>query len=475
MFFRGVKNINLKSFLPYLDTRSIVIFRALLGVVILLDLFINKWPNISYFYTESGIYLSEHLDFAIQYNPYRAIQKVGLLTFVNSEGSVKGLFVLAGLATISYAVGFKSKWSGVIIFILLFSIQQRNPYVLSGPDELIISLLAWSLFLPIGNKNFTNKNVKVISIASVGLIIQIALIYFYNADLKNGYVWQNGHGLSYALMEDLWTKPSADLLLQFPTLCSWLSQGTILLEYAIPILILIPYKRELMRLSAVITLIILHGTIFTFLSLGLFPLIAVTIIAVIIPTSFWDSVLKGQVKSVIQNEGNRAFRRGTNIISTCFLVLVFWKAILAHNHGDNNVYYPKFMKYLNETALFKQYWAMYAPNPTLEPAWYKIAALTENREFLDVKSQAPHKDDLTYLSEYKDYTWSLFFYWTYVYPDYLSDTMVKRWANIERTEWNKYHTKNKAFTTYIFAYKKTILSETKTKMPVKTTIAVSGK
>ena len=473
MFFRRAKNINLKSFLPYLDTRSIVVFRALLGVVILLDLFVNKWPNILYFYTESGIYLSEHLDLAIQYNPYRAIQKIGLLSFITSVAHVKGIFLLAGAATISYAVGFKPKWSGVIVFILLFSIQQRNPYVLSGPDELLISLLAWSLFLPIGNENFTNSNDKVVSIASVGLITQIALIYFYNADLKNGFVWQNGEGLSYALMEDLWTKSSADFLVQFPTLCRWLSQGTVVLEYAIPLLILIPYKRELMRFLAVIGLIVLHGTIFSFLSLGLFPLIAAAIIIVIMPTSFWDRVLKKRVKKEIQNESKYISHRITNVISACFLVLVFWKAILSHNHGENNVYHPTFMKYLNETALFRQYWAMYAPNPTLEPAWYKTTVLTVQSEFLDVKTELPHKDDLTYISEYKNYTWSLFFYWAYVYPDYLSSTMIQRWANIEKAEWDEAHPQNRAFNIYIFAYKKKITSAVSTTTPTKQTIAIS--
>ena len=463
----------IKHWPPYIDRRAIVVFRVLLGGVILLDLFINKWPNIAYFYTEAGVYPLDFLDASIEGNPFKALQKLSLLSLFKSAAQVKMLFAVTGTTTLLYAFGYKPKWFGVATFVLLFSIHQRNQYVLSGPDELIISLLAWSLFLPLSNKNLKDGKPKLTSVASVGLIIQIALIYFYNADLKNGFVWQEGNGLTYALMEDLWVKPTAQFLLQFPGLCKWLSYGTIAVEYTIPVLILLPFKREAFRLTAAILLVLLHGTIFSFLTLGLFPLIAATIVVVTLPSVFWDKVFKPSTDSVVDAEKHNKYSLFGKAFSSVFLVLIVWKAILSHNHGDNGVYSPKFMQYLNQTTLFKQYWAMYAPNPTLYPSWYKVAVLTENGQFLDYKAKQPHKDDLSHIEEYKDYTWSLFFYWTFVYPDQFSEVMTQRWANLEKDFWNKNNPENKATYVYIYGFRKTIVSSGKALEPTKQIVAIS--
>lgn len=447
-------------------------FRVCLGLVILLDLFVNKWSNIDFFYTETGVYPQVFQDFSIEKNPFKAIQKLGILTHINTSLQVKIFFVITGISALFYTIGYKTKWLGTATFFMLLSIHMRNPYVLSGPDELIISLLAWSLFLPLNN-NLKSPSPKLTSVASVGLIIQIALIYFYNADLKNGYVWEQGNGLSYALMEDLWTKPSAEWLLQFPDFCRWLSKGTIFIEYAVPALLIIPYKREFLRFLAAILLVVLHGTIFSFLTLGLFPIIASTIVVVILPSKFWDKVFKTQPKETDNNGETKPFQHLNIVFSSLFLVLIFWKSIISHNHGDNIVYHPRFMKYLNETTLFRQYWAMYAPNPTLNPSWYKVAVLTEDGQFLDAKSENTHKDDLSYLEDYKNYTWSLFFYWTYVYPDQLAKSMIERWVELEKQSWDKNHPKNKAQYVYIYGYKKRIAPNTEVAQPEKQVITIS--
>jgi hypothetical protein len=453
--------------MPYLDKRSLMLFRILLGACIILDILINKWSHISYFYVDSGVYTKELLELAINYNPFREIQKYSFLWFFNNEAQVKGFFFLTLFSFALYMVGFRPKLFGFIGLVLLLSIHSRNPYVLSGPDQILISLLAWSLFLPINNLKFfasSNKEAfKVSSIAAVGLITQIALIYFFNAFLKDGHIWKEGNGLAYALMEDLWVKPSASFLLEYPKVCSLLSHGTIGVEYLIALLILIPFKQNLLRAISVLLIIMLHGTIFSFLSLGLFPLVALCIVAVLLPSLFWDKALRvfknvkhTDTEEISQNPTNNIV---LNTLGAVFFVLVFWKSMLSINHYNNKIYYPNFLKYLDKTTLFTQYWAMYAPNPTLVPSWYKVVAFDSEGNATDTRADKPHKDDLTHIEEYRDYTFALFFYYTFVYPDELSGNMKQRWAVVEKQQWGAAHNSgNDQNNVYIFAYARNINS-----------------
>jgi hypothetical protein len=455
-----LKNINL----PYLDKRSLMLFRILLGACIILDIVINKWPHISYFYVDSGVYTKELLELAINTNPYREIQKYSLLWFFNNEAQVKGFFFLTLFSFALYMVGFRPKLFGFIGLVLLLSIHSRNPYVLSGPDQILISLLAWSLFLPINNLKFfasSNKEAfKVSSIAAVGLITQIALIYFFNAFLKDGHIWKEGNGLAYALMEDLWVKPSASFLLEYPKVCSLLSYGTIVVEYLIALLILIPFKQNLLRAISVVLIIMLHGTIFSFLSLGLFPLVALCIVAVLLPSLFWDKALRvfKNVKHTEETSQNPTNNIVLNTLGAVFFVLVFWKSMLSINHYNNKIYYPNFLKYLDKTTLFTQYWAMYAPNPTLIPSWYKVVAFDSEGNAIDTRTNQFHKDDLTHIEEYRDYTFALFFYYTFVYPDELSENIKQRWAVVEKQQWDKHQPNNVSKAVYIYAFSKEIIS-----------------
>src|SRR5680860_1821634 len=97
------------------------------------------------------------------------------------------MLLLTAAAALCMLVGYRTRLMTVIVWILIVSIQVRNPFVLSGADSLLRVLLFWAMFLPLGAAwsvdryrkpaAFTNAR-QFLSIATIGLFLQIALMYW---------------------------------------------------------------------------------------------------------------------------------------------------------------------------------------------------------------------------------------------------------------------------------------------------------
>lgn len=60
------------------------------------------------------------------------------------------LFGLAALGALSMLVGYRTRLATFVVWLLVLSIQLRNPLVLTGGDQLLHLLLFWGIFLPLG-------------------------------------------------------------------------------------------------------------------------------------------------------------------------------------------------------------------------------------------------------------------------------------------------------------------------------------
>jgi hypothetical protein len=449
----------IKKIFPPLDSRSLALFRVVLGIIILLDLFLNKIPYIDYFYYNSGVYTKDILEKAIQIDNFRKIQKLSLLFYITSTPHINGFFYLTVVLFIPYILGYKARIFGLLGWICLLSIHLRNPYVVSGPDQLIITFLTWSLLLPIENSIFNKTNNKCVrSISSLGIIVQIAVIYFFNASLKNGISWKEGNAIRYALLEDSWIKPTAKILIRNPEVCTILNYATIYMEYGIALFLILSLYKSHLRYYSIALLIFLHTGIFILFDLGLFPLVSLCITLVLLPSSFWDRILKNfknlelhwyyPTNSFIKNQL-------TNIFGYIFFILVFWKSLLSYNHFNNSLYYPDFMRYLHRTTLFFQYWSMYAPNPTLNPSWYNMVGTKNNNLATDLITKKSYKEESIVIP--KTYIFRVFYDHIYVSKsDIVSDLVLERWALVEKNIWNRKYPSDSLNGVYIFANNKNI-------------------
>ena len=124
---------------------------------------------------------------------------------------------------------------GLISLFFLWNIQHRTSIVIETDDRMLLSLLFFSLFLPLDNYLSLKKtNLKVSWAASWAITLQIAVIYFCNGFPKTGDAWTNGYAMELAMQENLWiNKTYASWILNYPKLCEWISLGTKPFEIAL--------------------------------------------------------------------------------------------------------------------------------------------------------------------------------------------------------------------------------------------------
>lgn len=436
-----------KYFNPYLDLRAIGAFRILMAIVLILDLLINKWPYLEAFYTEQGVLDHSVLNAIINANPSSSLYQFGLLYYIDDYFGVTIFFVLTFIVYVCLGIGYRSKLMSILAFGLLWSIHQRNPIVLSGPDEILINFLFISLFLPLGSRyslfrsrDYITQN-RYLSFGTFYALFFIGMVYFYQAFLKSGHLWENGEALAFALQETIWTKSTASYLLSFPELCAVLSDMAKWIEYAIFPLLFLPLMNKWSRFSSGILLLILHWTIFVFLDLGLFPIIVPMFVVLLFPSEFFDKLeaffkkRKRTFEPLTLNRFRFIDSKKVRLISNAFLIGIFviinWKASLTIPSMNKSLPEMSFMKKINHSSLFYQYWGFYCPNPSITHGWYKVVGINDRGEKIDLKNGKPLSLDDSDLDHYRSYSWLVLYYKTILYGQVNSRSLLNKWAEFE--------------------------------------------
>ncbi|MCI0733760.1 MAG: HTTM domain-containing protein [Methylococcaceae bacterium] len=278
-----------------LDLRSLAAFRICLGIVILIDLGIRS-RDLDSHYTDFGV-LSR--DAAIAYTAswhFSFHMANGALWFQVL------LFVIAALFVTALILGYKTRTATIVSWVLLLSLQNRNFLLLQGGDNLLLLLLFWSMFLPLGarysidaalNTSIRNSNNQYFSAASMGLLIQAMSVYFFSAFLKSAPEWYpDGSALYYALSLAYFTTPAGVWLLQFSTLTKALTYYVWLLELLGPLIIFSPVYSRQCRTTVMILFILMEVGFIIFLRVGIFPFVSITSLIAFIPAKFWDLMLQ---------------------------------------------------------------------------------------------------------------------------------------------------------------------------------------
>ncbi len=279
------------------DLRSLALVRVLIGAILLFDLVI-RGADFATWLTDSGVLpravVLERMD------TYR-------WSLYNISGHwlwVLALQSLAGLAALALMLGYRARMAALISLVMLISLHNRVPLVLQGGDNLLLLMLFWMCFLPIGHRYSIDQALidprlpaaKPVpsaywSVASVAILCQAMTVYFFSAFLKSGDEWYpDGTAIYYALHLDelntwianLWKN---ELWLSRPlTLYVWW------LELIGPLLMFSPIFRLPLRLAVMIAFITLEIGFILNLHVGLFPLVSIASILLFTPAEVWDWV-----------------------------------------------------------------------------------------------------------------------------------------------------------------------------------------
>jgi hypothetical protein len=313
------------------DLRSLAIFRIVIAVLMFVDLS-NRATDLTAHYTDAGIM------------PRSVLLTQVLSQYSFSLGALNGgaafqamLFVVAAFAALGVLVGYRTRLMTFVAWILLLSIQFRDPLVGGSDGPLLRMLFFWGMLLPLGaywsvdraRSALPRPSPRFLSLATFGLFMQIAFMYWFTAALKSGPEWRVDHtALYYVFSLDELVKPLGHYLLNFPELLQVMTFGAFLLEAFGPFLLFFPFFTGPVRTAGALAFMSLHFGIWLTMDIGIFPWISALCMVCFFPTWFWqkatrlhDALLRRS--GIFRRAQHAAERAGGSIVAYSRTVVSF--------------------------------------------------------------------------------------------------------------------------------------------------------
>ena len=274
--------------------RALAAFRIALGVVLLVDLALRA-RNLTAFYTDAGVFPRSLL--AESY----PLARVSLYA-LSGEAWVAGLlFLVAGLAAVALAIGYRTRVAAAVSLVLLASLQARNPFVLNAGDTLLWQLLGAGLLCPLGarwsvdavrgrgaapgERSPTDRD-RFAGPAAALLLTVVLAVYVSNAVVKlGGEAWPAGEAVETVFRLTYLHGPLGGLVPESPALLAAATYGWLALLVASPLLVV-----SAGRLRAVLAglLAAAHLSMAFTLQIGVFSVISATALVPFFPPFVWD-------------------------------------------------------------------------------------------------------------------------------------------------------------------------------------------
>jgi hypothetical protein len=352
------------------DARSLALFRAATGLALLSQAtaLMRDFPP---FFGEHGIYPDSG----------------GMI-----PSMVLGVLpILAGCMVL----GLFSRLAAFLSLIAVTIIQQTNPLIVEGGDQLLHVLLFWAILLPTDERWSLDQAWPMVlppaprltQWACAGYTFQVCFLYWSAALLQSDPVWtRSGDALGYAVRIDHFTTPFGVSMLQKPDILCDATFATRWLEFLGPCLLLIPWKRDGFRLLAVLLFVGFHLLgMHALFRLGVLPWAGAAAWLPFVPGSMWDwmgRVLRARDLGALAASGRREPLPPLVICAGCMAVALAtidaasWTLSSLPNG-------PKFGIHPFGTIL-QQRWDMYAPCPKKEHGWLVVQADLENGRQVDL-------------------------------------------------------------------------------------------
>ncbi|MDP3735463.1 MAG: HTTM domain-containing protein [bacterium] len=274
-----------------LDLRSLALFRVSFATLILFDL-AGRAQGLLAHYTDLGVFPRE-----VALRWYHEPFFLSLHFLDGSWEAQAVLFVIAAVFALMLLVGYKTRVATIASWLLLISLQTRNPLILQGGDIFMRATLFFAMFLPWGarysvdcvRRSSSVSGERHASVWTAGFMIQVAAVYVFAGLVKTSVEWtREGSAIYYALSIDQFTRPFGYFLLQFPDLLRLLTFATLLFELFGPLLLFAPVFTRQLRFAAVAGFIAMHLGFMASMRLGPFPWIGIITMLALLPSFVWD-------------------------------------------------------------------------------------------------------------------------------------------------------------------------------------------
>jgi predicted DCC family thiol-disulfide oxidoreductase YuxK len=291
-----------------LDPRTLAFGRIFFALVLIGDL-LRRIPWLREFYTNAGI-LPNH---TVLWRP--PVERLFSLLYMSSLPEESAIwFAICFVCFFCFLIGWRTRLFHVLSFVMTTSLHNRMLFAENWGAVAIGALMAWTLWLPTGRRwsvdavvasmrarrNETPEdlaaglpapdNTRVRSLAVFGLLLQIAIIYWFNYVHKSGQTWKDGTAVYYVLhQERIITWLGLQIREHVPFMATWvLSKATLVIEAAAPFLILTPVFWRVTRPLTIALLVGLHTNIAAMVNLGIFSAAMIAYDPWLLDTVHWD-------------------------------------------------------------------------------------------------------------------------------------------------------------------------------------------
>jgi predicted DCC family thiol-disulfide oxidoreductase YuxK len=302
----GLRQRLIATYLTF-DPRSLALFRILLGIVLLGDLY-RRYLGVDYWYTDDGIVPGMLLG-----QTQRHVFSLFFYASTHAQ-AVLGMAVCAVIYGL-FTIGYRTRVFHLLSLVCAVSLNNRILLLENGGQYVLNLLCAWSLFLPLGRR-FSMDALRaslrarrertaedlmqreplrpghrpVVSLAVLALLLQFSAIYLFNVLHKTGPAWQDGSAVHHALYHErlvtvfgVWIRENVPY-----SVLEALSWGTLTLEAAAVVFLLSPIWSRQLRLVAIVLLPTLHVGFGVCLHLGIFSWVMSIFFVLLLAPEHWE-------------------------------------------------------------------------------------------------------------------------------------------------------------------------------------------
>ena len=387
------------------DPRSLALFRIGFALLLLVDL-AHRYRGLDLWYTNAGL-LPNH---TLLWRP-PAEHMFSLFFLASSRAEVQLGFALCAAVYLCFGLGYRTRWAHAAALICRVSLNSRIAVLENGGDMVMNILCIFTLALPLGQRfsidafrsslrpspltAALDPNRPVHSLAMAALIIQFALIYFFNVVSKQGNAWSDGEAVHYALHLDKFVTPLGVWMRENtpPEALRWMTRSVLATEWLGFALLITPVFKDLARAIAILVMPALHLSFALGLDLGLFSPAMISFYPLLLTRAHWDALARWRGRHVEQPAAHVTRVRPARLLPELAVAALIFA--VATEIVNDNTSVPPSWRWARTTwtnALIQyprllQGWRMFAPNPPQEDSMIYIDATTARGERVDPYNQ----------------------------------------------------------------------------------------
>jgi hypothetical protein len=373
-----------------LDLRSLALCRIFAGFLVAADV-LDRCREFRLFYSSSGIL--PRLAVFPQGGHFPNVYLMSDLWLWQVL-----LLVIHFLAGVALCLGYRTRLSTALCWYLQHCLMLRNFLVNNGGDNVLVCLLFWAMFLPWGERASLDglgrapepePENQVFSVATVGLLNQMLILYWSSVFFKFEPTWLNGQAIYYALECDLYSRSTRDWLLPYPGLLQALCYLTLVWESLGPLLLLSGWWR--LRLLALGAFSFMHLSFGVFLRLGIFAFTPQLVLLALLPSQVWSRPWRRwawaqRLRALLPPVPPPApLRLGSWSYPLLALMLFSWmEAMGTEQKGGPNRLIPPSLSWVSEWTGLRQRWSVFVNLSQNLDGWVLVQAQLSDGSSVDL-------------------------------------------------------------------------------------------